>query len=85
MELFSRIRLTASLLVLLIAAFLLAQLPLVGQETTGNVTGVVADSTGAVISKAVVVLTDQQTGTSRKTLSNDTGAFAFASVLPGTS
>lgn len=84
MELFSRIRLTASLLVLLIAVFLLAQAPLMAQETTGNVTGVVADATGAVIPKAVVVLTDQQTGTSRKTVSNGTGAFAFASVLPGT-
>ncbi len=84
MELFSRIRLTASLLVLLIAVFLLVQLPLYGQESTGNVTGVVADSTGAVIPKAVVVLTDQQTGNSRKAISNGTGAFSFASVLPGT-
>jgi hypothetical protein len=84
MELFSRIRLTASLLVLLIAVFLLAQLPLMGQETTGNVTGVVADVTGAVIPKAAVELFDQQTGTSRKAISNSTGAFAFASVLPGT-
>jgi len=84
MELFSRIRLTASLLVMLIAVFLLAQLPLKGQETTGNVTGVVADTTGAVIPKAAVELIDQQTGTSRKAVSNGTGAFAFASVLPGT-
>ncbi len=84
MDLFSRIRLTSSLLVLLIAVFLLVQLPLKGQETTGNVTGVVADATGAVIPKATVVLTDKQTGTSQRTVSNATGAFSFASVLPGT-
>ena len=61
MEHFSRIRPTASLLVMLTAVLLLAQSSLFGQAT-GNVTGVVADTTGAVIPKAAVTLTDALTG-----------------------
>jgi hypothetical protein len=70
------------LLALLIAALLLLQSPLFGQATTGSVTGTVADSTGAVIPNAVVVLTNQQTGITRKTVSNSVGSFAFAAVEP---
>lgn len=82
MELFSRIRPTASLLALLVAALLLLQAPLFGQVTTGTVTGTAADLTGAVIPHAKVELTDQQTGTVRTTTSNGVGYFAFASVIP---
>jgi hypothetical protein len=85
MELFSKIRPTALLLVLIVTVLVLRQPPLPAQASTGNVTGIVADTTGAVIPKADVVLTDKQTGTTRKTVSNGTGAFAFASVLPSTS
>jgi hypothetical protein len=63
---------------------LLAQTALHGQAT-GNVTGIVADSTGAVIPKATVVLTDLETGIKRTTISNGDGAFAFAGITPGTS
>ena len=72
-------------MVLFIALFVLPQSRLFGQEATGNVTGVVADKTGAVIPKAEVTLTDTQTGLTRKTVSNSSGAFAFASVTPSTS
>ncbi len=67
MELFSRIRPTAFFVVLLIAVLVLTLSPLWGQQATGNVTGVVADKSGALIPKATVVLTDQETGTTRKT------------------
>jgi hypothetical protein len=83
MELSSRIRPTTSLLVMLGAVLLLAQSAVYGQAT-GNVTGIVADRTGAVIPKAVVVLTNQETGEKRTTASNNDGAFAFAGVTPGT-
>jgi hypothetical protein len=59
---------------------LLLPFALFGQETTGSVTGIVADSTGAVIPHATVELTNGQTGTSRKTVSNGVGYFVFASV-----
>ena len=84
MKFFSGNRPTASLLVMLTAVLLLAQTAVYGQAT-GNVTGIVADATGAVIPKATVALTDQQTGIKRTTTSNSDGAFAFASVIPGLS
>ena len=81
MKFFSRIRPTASLLVMLAAVLLLAQSKLFAQAT-GTVSGVVADTTGAVIPKATVTLTDQATGVSRTTTSNSEGAFALAGVVP---
>ncbi len=84
MKFFSGIRPTASLLVILATALLLAQPALYGQAT-GNVTGVVADTTGAVIPKALVTLTDLATGVARSSTSNSDGAFAFAGVLPALS
>ena len=84
MKFFLGIRPTASLLVMLTAVLLLAQTALYGQAT-GNVTGIVADTTGAVVPKAVVVLINQQTGVKRTTTSNGDGAFAFAGITPGTS
>ena len=81
MKFFSGIRPTASLLVILATVFLLAQPKLFGQAT-GNVTGIVADTTGAVIPKATVTLTDSATGVKRSTTSNGDGAFAFGGVIP---
>ena len=84
MKLFSGIGPKASLRAMLTAAILLAQTALYGQAT-GAVTGTVADTTGAVIPKAVVVLTNQETGVARTAISNADGAFAFAGITPGTS
>ena len=81
MKFFSRIRPTTSLLVMLAAVLLLAQPKLFGQAT-GTVSGIVADTTGAVIPKAAVTLSDQSTGVARTTTSNSDGAFAFAGVTP---
>ena len=83
MKFFSRIRPTASLLVMLAAALLLAQSHLYGQAT-GEVTGIVKDTSGAVIPKAEIVLLDQTSGEQRSTTSNSDGVFAFAGVTPGT-
>ena len=83
MKFFSGNRPTASLLVMLTAVLLLAQTAMYGQAT-GNVTGIVADTTGAVIPRATVVLTDQETGITRSTVSNGDGVFAFAAVPPST-
>jgi hypothetical protein len=83
MKFFSGNRPTASLLVMLAAVLLLAQTALYGQAT-GTVTGIVADTTGAVIPKASVVLSDLATGIKRTAISNGDGAFAFAGVTPDT-
>jgi hypothetical protein len=83
MKFFSGIRPTASLLVLLSTVLLVAHSALYGQAT-GNVTGVVEDSTNAVIPKAVIVLTNVGNGVSSSTTSNAVGAFAFAGLTPAT-
>jgi galactitol-specific phosphotransferase system IIC component len=62
MALISRVRQGAALRALITAALLMSAVTLQGQETSGRVTGVVADSTGAVIPGATVTLKDGQTG-----------------------
>src|SRR6476646_5352441 len=51
------------------------------QTATGQITGSVTDSTGAVVPDAKVSLTNQQTGLSRDTTSNESGAYTFP-LLP---
>ena len=85
MKLFPRIRPTVALQVMLVTLLLLLQSPIFGQATTGSVTGIVADSTGAMIPNAVVELINGQTGIVRKTASNSVGYFVFASVENGLS
>jgi len=47
---------------------------------TGNIQGTVTDSTGAVVPKASVILTDESTGVARKTTSDSAGVYAFPGV-----
>lgn len=54
------------------------------QVITGSFNGQVTDPSGAVIPQAIVTLTNQGTHDVRKTTSNQTGFFTFASVDPGT-
>ena len=66
-------------------ALLLCSMPLMyGQFRTGSISGTVADSTGAVIPNATVVLTDEATKAKRDSVSNSSGFFNFASVQPAT-
>lgn len=53
------------------------------QTLTGQLSGVVADQTGAIIPNAKVTLTNQSSGDIRRTVSNADGLFAFASVPTG--
>jgi hypothetical protein len=63
--------------------FLFSSLSLLGQSATGSISGTVADSSGAVIPKATVVLTDEATKGKRDSVSNSSGVFNFPSVYPG--
>jgi Carboxypeptidase regulatory-like domain len=83
MKFFSRIRPTASSLVLLSAMFLLGHTTLYAQAT-GGVTGAVEDTTGAVVPKAVIVLTNVENGSQTSRTSNSVGAFAFTGLTPAT-
>jgi hypothetical protein len=53
------------------------------QVTTASLSGTVTDPTGAVVSKAKVVLTGQATGATRNTVSNGSGEFSFSAVPTG--
>ncbi|NWF82992.1 MAG: TonB-dependent receptor [Bryobacteraceae bacterium] len=66
------------------AAFLLCAGPARSQNVTGALTGAVQDAAGAVAPGVRVVMTNQATGVSQSTQTNDAGIFLFPSVLPGT-
>ena len=64
-------------------SFLLAfPLALAAQQVAG-LTGVVTDSTGAVIPDAVVKLVDTRTGAEQTTKTDDVGAYLFTKLRPG--
>src|SRR5262245_582625 len=69
---------------LLIVSLLVAMFPAVvwGQQASA-VTGVVTDSTGAVISGADVKLTDTKTAAELTTKTNEQGVYSFVKVAPG--
>ncbi|MDH3492704.1 MAG: TonB-dependent receptor [Acidobacteriota bacterium] len=54
------------------------------QTSTGQITGVVSDGTGAVVPNATMTLTNKNTGKSATTTTNSTGIFQFVLVQPGT-
>src|SRR5437763_3452268 len=60
---------------------LLCVVPAFGQAGTGELTGLVTDSTGAVVSNASVTLTNDATGEKRTTVTTGAGIYRF-STLP---
>ena len=83
MTLFPKIRRVAALMVLLTSSLLLGGSLGLAQETTGTVSGVVQDPTGAIIPQATVILTNLENKSERKTISNGSGNFSIASVPAG--
>lgn len=69
---------------MLLAAIFLAPVSGSSQNVTGALTGQVQDSAGAVAPAVNVTLTNQATGVSVATKTNESGLFLFPSVLPGT-
>jgi hypothetical protein len=55
-----------------------------GQTTFGTVTGQVKDATGAVISGAVVTISNQGTNVGYKTTTSSSGVYIQPNLLPGT-
>src|SRR5262249_40794975 len=70
---------------LLIMSLLVALFPAVvwGQQTSA-VTGVVTDTTGAVVKGAEVKLTNTKTAAEQTTRTNEQGVYQFVKVAPGT-
>src|SRR5687768_11911188 len=54
------------------------------QELYGSVVGTIRDTSGAQIPGVSVVVTNRETNLVMSTVSNETGAYSFANVLPGT-
>ena len=52
--------------------------------SAGTVVGVVTDPSGAVVPNATVTMTDKATSAKRTTMTNQTGAYVFVNVPPGT-
>jgi Carboxypeptidase regulatory-like domain len=68
---------------LLIAALALSQLPAFAQFSSGSIGATVTDATGAVVPQAKVVLKNEANGTSRDSVTNNSGFFNFPSISPG--
>ena len=52
--------------------------------STGTVTGVVTDATGAVVPDATIIMTDPTTGAKRTTVTNREGQYVLVNVVPAT-
>ena len=57
--------------------------PLFGQSSNATVGGTVADPSGALIPGVTITATNNATGVVTTVISNDAGAYNFASLLPG--
>ncbi len=56
---------------------------LLAQGTTGTITGVVTDSSGAVIPNAAVTILNEGTGVDLHTKTNSAGIYSVTSLIPG--
>ncbi|HEY3103864.1 MAG TPA: carboxypeptidase regulatory-like domain-containing protein [Pyrinomonadaceae bacterium] len=54
------------------------------EETAATITGVVTDSAGAVVQKAMVTVTNKDTNAERKVETNDDGNYIVTPLTPGT-
>ncbi|MDR3723643.1 MAG: carboxypeptidase regulatory-like domain-containing protein [Terracidiphilus sp.] len=67
----------------LLALFLVLHTPLFAQISTAIITGTVTDSTGAVVSGAQIMVTNENTKVQTARTSNDLGAFDFPAMPVG--
>src|SRR5438552_3519621 len=66
-----------------LAIFLMGITTARAQIGTGSITGIVTDSTGAVIPEAEVTITNADTNVPRVTTSTTSGDYAITGLLPG--
>ncbi|PYU93966.1 MAG: hypothetical protein DMG08_08815, partial [Acidobacteria bacterium] len=70
--------------VILVTAALLGVTAGAAAQTLGEITGVVRDSSGAVIPGATVAVTNPATNATRTVMSNEAGVYHFPALQPGT-
>ncbi len=68
----------------LLAILLVSLPPHVAAQTFGEITGTVADTSGAVITGATVVVTNSSTSQERRVQTNETGNYHLPFLVPGT-
>ncbi|HKW34831.1 MAG TPA: TonB-dependent receptor [Candidatus Acidoferrum sp.] len=73
-----------SVLAALVFVFAFLGQPALGQTVTSSLSGTVADTSGAAVPNAMVVLTNEGTQTSQTATASETGYFSFTAILPGT-
>jgi outer membrane receptor protein involved in Fe transport len=81
-----RLRIAAigsSLILTILLLTNLASNPLHAQLSTATLTGLVRDSTGAVVPDATVILKNVETTVERRTVTNNAGNYSFTNVPPG--
>ena len=64
-------------------ALLLAMIASGFAQTTGEITGVITDGSGAAVNGASVTVTNIATGATRRVTTNSEGVFSFPSLMPG--
>src|SRR5438477_10498793 len=62
---------------------LMSGLPAFGQATTATLTGIVRDTSGAIVPSAGVTLKNEASGDLRKTTSNSEGYYSIVAIPPG--
>jgi len=63
---------------------LLVALPTPAQTLSGSISGTVVDQSDAIVPKADITLTNEATGETRRTVSNESGEFVFTAVPSAT-
>ncbi len=72
------------LLLLLFAGMVIAKpVALMAQSDNSSIAGTITDPTGAVVGRAEITVTSEQTGAEHKTISNRSGFYTIAGLAPG--
>jgi hypothetical protein len=64
-------------------AILLTVLPLSAQVERASIVGLITDKSGAVVPGVAVTVTNQDTNTSARAVTDDSGAFSVVNLIPG--
>jgi uncharacterized surface anchored protein len=72
------------LLLQVFSAYVLKQEPAQSKATTSDIVGIVTDPQGAVVEGATVTATEKESGSTRKTVTDSEGKFAFRNLQAGT-
>src|SRR5579859_4580159 len=70
-------------LAILAVLFLLVPLAFSQTQTTGDIVGVITDTSGAVVPGATVTLKSTESGETRTATTNDQGQYRFSLLKPG--